>query len=405
MAVLVIAAGAVVFFRAQARQHDPALAFNDALSGVLSTPRIQVTTTGSDRQSQASFDFGSLSNPIVSTQATIQQSGANFGVQAYGSAASSYISYQAIPASITKPVSQAAQNAWVQLRAKGVQAAGVSAQLASLADPRYQAFGPVILGNYSLQTRTQLAGFLQDHKVYDYDVKSVSSKTLGGSKVFVYAVKLNIAYLKIASQSAATSNKFTVADLQAAMSALDSLKGASATFYVSAKTHQLQQIDLLKDGRRTVLVYDHYNSAVLPDEPQTKLAWNDFARLQWQMEAQAAAQQPASARDSVRKDHLDALHSYLASYFTQNTAYPSQAQLNNQTWATANLAGLDPELLRDPEALNLQLADTPKAGSFAYQPVSLAGKPGCDASGTNVCAHYTLTALLSNGQRLTIQDP
>ncbi len=400
-----ISGGVWLFFHAQARQNDPTLAFSDALAASLSSSKLRATITAPDGQSQVQYDFSSLTNPLISNQATIRLAGSEFKLQTYGSTKSSYISYQSVPQSVNRQLSQAVAGAWVQLRAKGIQAPGVSAQLANIADPRYLAFGPVTLGNYAPQTRAQLIKFLQANKVYDYSLQSVTTKTLNGHKVFAYPVKLNIEYLKIAHQSAATSNKFTTPDMQAAITALDSWKGATATFYVTAKTHRLQQIDLSKDDRRATYTYDQYDSASLPGEPQTKLTWQDFARQQWQMESQLAAQQSGPTRDAARQAQLAELHRYLAVYFIQNNNYPPLANLNDQTWVAANLGGIDPAFFRDPDGTTLLLGETPKAGSFAYQPLSADGKPGCANTSTSSCAHYKLTAILSNVQPYSIQDP
>ncbi len=143
----------------------------------------------------------------------------------------------------------------------------------------------------------------------------------------------------------------------------------------------------------------------LPGEPQTKLTWSDFSLKQWQLESQLAAQQPAAQTDAQRKSQLDELHQHLAAFFVQSNAYPSVAELNNQSWVAAHLGGVAPETFRDPLATSLQLADAPKANMFAYQPVTAEGKAGCDDSLVNGCAHYTLSAILSNGQRYSVSDP
>lgn len=287
--VLLLAAGAIAFFRLQSRQNNPELAFTDALTASLSTPKLQVAYTTGEHKSQVLYDLTNLTNPIVSNQATLQLVGADFEIQTYGTAKDTYLSYRKVPDVINARIATMVRDGWIKLRAHGVLPPNATPQLVNLADPRYLAFGPVIVGNYPLEARTQLVNFMQAHKVYDYRPQAVTTKMLDGRKVFVYPVRLNVAYLKIANQSAATNNKFTPTDMQPTVAALDALQGATATLYVTAKTHRLQQVELTKDGETSTMTYSHYNDVVMPDEPQTKLAWSDFARLQTQMEAQVTA--------------------------------------------------------------------------------------------------------------------
>lgn len=287
--LLLIGAGAFAFFRFQSQQNNPELAFTDALTANLATPVLQATYNSGEAKSRVVYDFTDLTNPIISNQATVQLAGADFELQTYGTAKDSYLSYRKVPDVINAQLAATVRDGWIKLRVKGLLPPSVNTRLANLADPRYLAFGPVILGNYSPDTRRQLVDFMRAHSVYNYNLKAVTTKTLDGQQVFVYSIKLNLAYLKLANQSAATNNKFTTVDTQAAIAALDELQGAKATLYVTAKTHRLQQVELVKDGKTSSITYSHYGDAALPDEPQTKLVWSDFARLQTQMEAQVAA--------------------------------------------------------------------------------------------------------------------
>jgi hypothetical protein len=123
------------------------------------------------------------------------------------------------------------------------------------------------------------------------------------------------------------------------------------------------------------------------------------------MTAQAAAKVAPATKDAERKSKLDTLHTYLANYVATAGTYPSLANLNNRVWVSANLPGIDSETFRDPEGLSLILSGGPQAKSFAYQPVGSNPKVACDGTAGNPCVHYHLTAVLSNNQPLTVQDP
>lgn len=163
--------------------------------------------------------------------------------------------------------------------------------MANLADPLYQAHGPIIVGNYALESRTQLVDFMLAQGVYKYDRNKVVKKSLDGVEVLVYQVKLNINYLKIANQSAAASHKLLPDTVQAAVDALDRIKDTRATLYITVADHRLQRLELTPlDGRVTV-DYSNYNQLELPGEPQTKLTWKDFESAYTQISTQAAAAQ------------------------------------------------------------------------------------------------------------------
>jgi hypothetical protein len=403
--VLVIAAGGFVALQWYNRQNNPDIAFQDALQASLSTTQLQAQTTAGSDTKQVSYDFTSLTNSIISSQATVQLDGSGFQLRGYGSSRNTYISYSKLPSVISGSVATAVRNGWVRLRANGTEAPGVSAVLTNLADPRYQAFGPVIFGNFPAKTRVQFSNFLNAHHVYAYNPKQVTRASLSGVKVFAYSITPNLNYLQIFNQSVATSEGFQPGDIQAAINALVALKGAKMTFYISVDSHRLQDITIVQGAQRTTTVYSNYNNVSLPNEPPTQLNWQAFAAVQLQMETQAAAHQSNADRDAARKADLAQLHGYLAISFTQNALYPTLADLDDQTWVANNLTGIDPDVFHDPQGATLMLANAPKAGSFAYQPLPASGKGTCDDTALNPCLHYKLTATLSNGQQYVVQDP
>jgi hypothetical protein len=284
LAVLLIAAGIGVWLHIQAAKNNPDTALKEALLASLDVQQLQTQTTNGTASSVTQYDFSSPTSPLISNQVTFDMNGATFQGKAYGSLQNTYFSYTKLPPSVSSQITSVVQDAWVQLRAKGVLPVGVSPALAKLSDPRYEDFGPVVFGNYSQKTREQLANFMLTH-VYNYQKGHVTHTTLAGTKVFVYPIKLDVGYLKIAVQSAAFSVGIAPADVQNAVDALDNFKGADVTLYVSSAQHRIQEIMLKNNGQTTTIAYDHYNNVTLPDEPVTKLTWQEFAPLEAQIES------------------------------------------------------------------------------------------------------------------------
>jgi hypothetical protein len=253
----------------------------------LSLTKLQTQTTAGNSHTEAKYDFSAITNPIVSTAATIQLNGLNFGVDGYGSAKNTYISYTKLPANVNSALATTVKNGWIQIRSNSAIPKDVNPALANLADPRYQAFGPIVTGNFADKTRQQLVRFMQQHHVYKYDINNISKTSLGGEKVLAYPVDIDTSYLKIVNQSAASSEGLSPEDIQAAIDALGELKGAKTTIYVSTSDHTFARLDATRGDQTVTKTYSHYNDVTLPDEPQTKLLWQTFAPFQAQLEAQA----------------------------------------------------------------------------------------------------------------------
>ena len=283
--ILLIGGGVLVWMKVQAAKNNPDTAFKDALVASLQTKQIEADTTAGSANTQAQFDFSSMTNPLVSTQSTFAINGKYFSGTGYGSLQNTYFSYTKLPSSVPSSVAGVTLMAWVQLRAQGRLPVGVNPALVNASDPRYQDYGPVIFGNYPLKTSTQLADFLITNHAYRYQTGQVTHTQLANTKVFAYPVKLDVGFIKIAAESAALTSKLTPADLQNALDAYEALRGASGTIYVDRATHHIQEITLQKNGQTTTVVYSHYNNVSLPGEPQTKLTWQYFAPLEAQIEA------------------------------------------------------------------------------------------------------------------------
>jgi len=103
------------------------------------------------------------------------------------------------------------------------------------------------------------------------------------------------------------------------------------------------------------------------------------------------------ARDTKRQTDINALRSQIEAYFAQNGKYPTLANMNDSTFRSANLKGLDSAALCDPkETGTCALVDNPANNVYAYHVRASDGTTACDNS-TNDCAQYTLTATLEGG--------
>jgi len=393
----------MLLLQRQADHNSPQQVFNSALQSALSTTQLKTDTGDSVNHATVSLDFTVPTKIVSSSQSTVNINGGVAQISGYGSVDSTYISYQKLPSSTSATTAAVAKDAWVQLRQKSVLPPGVSAVLTNAADPRFQAFGPIVFGNFPDKTQSQLLTFISSHDVYHFDPKQVKKLTREGKTVLVYPVKLNSGSLSILNESAASSEGLKPGDVQAAMSFISSLKDTTVTIYVDAGSRQFTGVDIEQGGQTTSFRYSSYDHVSLADEPQTKLSWAQFAATQLQIETQAAAKLTPTQVDALRQGRLALLHNTLHVYFADNSAYPTATQLNDQTWVQNNLAGLDPDALHDPLAATTGLATTPKATSFAYQPTGADGKVACDNLAQN-CDHYMLSAVLSTGKVYTVKD-
>lgn len=105
------------------------------------------------------------------------------------------------------------------------------------------------------------------------------------------------------------------------------------------------------------------------------------------------------ARDSQRQTDINALNSHLAAYFASNGYYPTLANLQDSSWISTNMKGLDPQALLDPKAAataTIQGTAANNAYGYAVTPAA------CDnAAAATQCTSYTLTADLESGGTFT----
>lgn len=105
------------------------------------------------------------------------------------------------------------------------------------------------------------------------------------------------------------------------------------------------------------------------------------------------------ARNTERQTDIKAIHGQVEAYYAQAGKYPTLANINDATWRSANMKGLDDEALKDPKGANNTVAATPAANVYAYA-VTATGGGACDNTAAD-CAVYTLTATNEGGGTFT----
>lgn len=105
------------------------------------------------------------------------------------------------------------------------------------------------------------------------------------------------------------------------------------------------------------------------------------------------------ARDTERQTDIKAMHGQVEAYYAQNGRYPSLGNINDESWRSTNMKGLDAEALRDPDGTEMKLAASPAKDIYSYKAV---GSNGSDCNNTNNdCTSYELVATLDDGTTFT----
>jgi prepilin-type N-terminal cleavage/methylation domain-containing protein len=99
------------------------------------------------------------------------------------------------------------------------------------------------------------------------------------------------------------------------------------------------------------------------------------------------------ARDTERKTDVNAIHGQVEAYQAQNGKYPTMANINDASFRSANMKGLDPAALQDPKGSSQALCGSASASCYAY----VATPANCDNASNGDCTGYTLTATLEGG--------
>lgn len=107
------------------------------------------------------------------------------------------------------------------------------------------------------------------------------------------------------------------------------------------------------------------------------------------------------ARDTERKTDIKALQGQLEAYWANNAKYPTMAQVNDATFRTTNMKGIDPAALADPKnAASQSVCAATTANCYGYTVTPAA----CDNGAGGDCNNYTMTATLESGGTFAVQS-
>jgi len=112
----------------------------------------------------------------------------------------------------------------------------------------------------------------------------------------------------------------------------------------------------------------------------------------------------ANNRDNQRQSEIDTLQSQLELYYAMHDRYPLVSDINSASWRAENMKELKEDVLKDPhwsEKGRCQVDKKPILATaescYSYE-VTASDGAVCDNAAA-VCAHYTLTAVLENGEK------
>ena len=94
-------------------------------------------------------------------------------------------------------------------------------------------------------------------------------------------------------------------------------------------------------------------------------------------------------RDTERQTDIKALHGQLEAYYAQNGRYPTLANVNDTTFRTTNMKGLDSAALKDPKGSAEELKAATTTNFYVYT----VSPSACDNTTTD-CTGYVLSAKL-----------
>lgn len=110
------------------------------------------------------------------------------------------------------------------------------------------------------------------------------------------------------------------------------------------------------------------------------------------------------ARDTERKTDVKALHGQLEAYQAQNGKYPTLGNMQDRSWISTNMKGLDLAALQDPKwstaatckdgSNKAIVAGSASANCYVYAPTDGSGG-ACDNTATD-CVKYTLSSVLES---------
>ncbi len=110
------------------------------------------------------------------------------------------------------------------------------------------------------------------------------------------------------------------------------------------------------------------------------------------------------ARDTERQTDINSIATQLEVYYNDNGGYPLLAsQVNDDTWAKANLKGIDLNALRPPGVASNAMTDTatPSNLQYGYQTFDTNDTTACT---TGVCAKFHLHWLREDDNTVINKD-
>ncbi|MEO7364556.1 MAG: hypothetical protein ABIV43_03560 [Candidatus Saccharimonadales bacterium] len=190
-AVALAGYGAFALVQYQRLQASPDTVYRQALINALMTRQVAIDVQSSSTNTSAQLDFSNPKSPRVSTDTTTTIAGSSFRINTYGSASNTFFAYKALPAGLDSTTASSVVNDWVRLRKGGVLPAAINTSISNAADPRFQAFGPLVFANLPEKTSRTVAKFLVDNHVYGYKLANVETVPVGKSKALLFHGKFN----------------------------------------------------------------------------------------------------------------------------------------------------------------------------------------------------------------------
>lgn len=99
--------------------------------------------------------------------------------------------------------------------------------------------------------------------------------------------------------------------------------------------------------------------------------------------------------NDTRQQDISEIRDELEVYYTQYNKYPTLNELNDTSWRTKYMKGLDSGVLQDPSSHTNTIVSKPAKDIYAYTVTAASGK-ACD-NVKILCTQYTLTATLEGG--------
>jgi hypothetical protein len=384
---------------------SPEQIFNDALANNLQTKSFSetLTTTGDTSLNEnIASDTSDIKNPIISiTGSETDETSGTATIAAYANKKHTYIKFFTFGVSQSQAKALGITDKWVAVENDGKTPTS-TANIANSQLPNsiVAVLGNTIVGNFSSTQRQQILDFIHQNKVYSVDFSKASHVTLQGKKAIKYQVKINTGQLKKLNQKVAGMMGVTIDASQ-----LPTEDQNIITLYVDTTTKHMARSVLKHDKSTMTASYSKFNGTSVPAEPTAQMTEEEFSQkllvllfggsATGNVSASGIPAADNTAKDAERQTDINSLEAYLEASYANNGFYPTLAQLNDITWQTANMVGLDAEALIDPNSKSPTIVSTPAANVYAYAPT------GCS---NGQCAHFTLTATLSTGKTYSKSD-